>query len=80
MLVLGSTVTGGVSSNNIIGGTGANDGNTISGNGDEGVYIGIDSTGTLLEGNWIGTDTGGTGALHNYADGIIITAVRPVIP
>ena len=73
VLILGSTVSGGVSTGNIIGGTAAGAGNTILGNGDEGVYLKSLSSDTLLEGNWIGTNTGGTKALHNYADGVIIT-------
>ncbi len=48
----------------LIGGAGANEGNTISGN-ETGVYISHDSTGNELYGNRIGTDPAGNAAVPN---------------
>ncbi len=55
--------------NNTIGGTGPGEGNLISGNGSHGISI---STGTdnLIEGNKIGVNAGGMGAIGNVLDGI----------
>ncbi len=50
--------------NNFIGGTGAGEGNLISGNASAGVRI-YDSSGNTLHGNGIGTDETGTAALGN---------------
>ena len=51
----------GFAKNNTIGGMTAGDGNVISGNGDDGVQIqGIDTTGNLVIGNFIGTDRTGS--------------------
>jgi hypothetical protein len=59
---------------NTIGGTAAGAGNVISGNGDDGVYIGDSSasgtTGNVLEGNFIGTDATATVVLGNATHGI----------
>ena len=56
---------------NSVGGTSAGLGNVISDNG--GFYGGVfvsDSTGTLIAGNYIGTDITGTAAIGNIGDGI----------
>jgi len=45
--------------------------NTISGNGEHGIYI-QDSKANKIYGNWIGTDGGGTEAFGNTRDGIHI--------
>jgi hypothetical protein len=56
----------GSATNNVIGGTAAGAGNVISGNGGIGITISVaGSTGNRVEGNFIGTDAAGTGALAN---------------
>ena len=58
--------TGFANTNNVIGGTAANAGNLISGNGNDGVLIGnAGTTGTLVQGNFIGTNAAGTAAIPN---------------
>jgi CSLREA domain-containing protein len=62
-----------VSTNNtVIGGTAAGAGNVISGNGSDGIAIGNTSSGTLIQGNFIGTKADGVGALGNKANGVDI--------
>ena len=64
----GVVITG---SNNTIGGTSAGAGNLISGNAGVGILTGsAGSTGTLIEGNWIGTNAAGTAAIANTAFGV----------
>jgi hypothetical protein len=60
-------------SNNVVGGAAAGAGNLISGNANFGVFLFFDSgppTGTVIEGNKIGTDVTGTVALGNAAQGV----------
>ncbi len=54
-----------------VGGTGAGDGNLISGNNGDGIAV-QDSTNTLIQGNLIGTDAAGTSAFANRFDGVLI--------
>jgi titin len=61
------------SANNVIGGTSAGAGNLISGNVWSGIRIDT-STGTLVEGNFLGTDVSGTKALGNGLNGVHIYA------
>jgi hypothetical protein len=62
-----------VSTNNtVIGGTVAGAGNVISGNGGDGIAIGNTSSGTLIQGNFIGTKADGVSALGNAANGVDI--------
>ncbi len=56
-------------SNNTIGGSDAGDGNVISGNASDGVYVYFASSNTIA-GNLIGTDVAGTTALENGSIGI----------
>jgi parallel beta-helix repeat protein len=56
--------------NNWVGGTGVGQGNVISGNGDDGVYIGTAATLNYVAGNLIGTNPAGTGPMPNGHDGI----------
>ncbi|MEP7339749.1 MAG: putative Ig domain-containing protein [Acidobacteriota bacterium] len=61
------------SANTIIGGTAVDAGNTISGNGQDGVQItGGASTGNTLQGNFIGVDNTGTAAAPNTQNGVNI--------
>jgi len=53
------------SPNNTIGGTTTAARNVISGNNDNGIEINIDSTGNLVQGNYIGTNAAGTSAVPN---------------
>jgi trimeric autotransporter adhesin len=54
-------------SNNVIGGTGANEGNLISGNG---YGISLNNGNNTIQGNLIGTDVTGVVALGNLGEGI----------
>src|SRR5262249_5563903 len=65
---LGNTNQGisefGTNSNNVIGGTAAGAGNVISGNGGHGIHMHeVGTTGTLVQGNKIGTNVAGTAAI-----------------
>jgi len=64
------------SSNNTIGGAGANDRNLISGNGASGIYIKQGHGSNVIAGNYIGTDKTGTQKLGNGIDGIDMGATR----
>jgi len=60
-------------SNNTIGGTAAGAGNVISGNINYGIEIRVNTaTGNTVQGNFVGTNAGGDGAIPNRWDGIII--------
>jgi hypothetical protein len=74
---LGEDLTGSVFANNTIGGTTAGARNVIVGSGKEfsggrsAVYVrGRTITGTLIQGNYIGTDAAGTAALPNNGNGV----------
>ena len=56
----------------LIGGTGAGAGNVISGNNFGIVVQDAGTSGTLIQGNLIGTDKNGTAALANTQDGLLI--------
>jgi hypothetical protein len=63
----------GGASNNIIGGTTSGAGNIISDNSDDGIEIADTGTmGTLVQGNFIGTDVTGTQDLGNDVNGVLI--------
>ncbi|HEX5443754.1 MAG TPA: Ig-like domain-containing protein, partial [Pirellulales bacterium] len=76
----GLQIVGGAA-NNTIGGTAVGAGNVISGNGSHstansaygGVFIaGSGTSGNLLQGNFIGTNAGGTSVVDNFGDGVAI--------
>ena len=60
--------------NNTIGGLSNQGlGNVISGNTDDGIDVfGSNTTGTVIQGNWIGTDAGGDATLFNGRFGILV--------
>ena len=66
----------GASSDNLIGGTNAYDGNVISGNGNDGIWIDGSPTSfrNKIVGNWIGTTWGGLTNLGNERQGVRIKA------
>ena len=59
-------------SNNTIGETTSGERNIISGNGEDGVFIGFDAFNNTVSGNYIGTDTTGTVALGNTRFGVTL--------
>ncbi len=62
-------------SGNTIGGTAAGAGNVISGNSNDGIEIvNAGTTNNLVQGNLIGTNLSGTGAVANKYDGVLIRA------
>ena len=64
------------SPNNLIGGVVAGAGNVISGNGNYGIEVdGPSSNGTLIQGNFIGTNAAGSASVSNGNDGIWLNAV-----
>jgi hypothetical protein len=65
---------------NTIGGTESGAGNTISGNGQDGIYVeGDAASGTRIEGNSIGTRSDGTGDLGNAFNGVFVASPGTVI-
>ena len=56
----------------IIGGTTSGAGNVISGNGGTGIQMLGDASGTLIEGNKIGTNAAGTAQVANYTTGVLL--------
>jgi CSLREA domain-containing protein len=60
--------------NTTIGGTITGAGNLISGNTDNGVLASNSTTGTLIQGNMIGTNAAGTATLANGSSGVLITS------
>jgi hypothetical protein len=61
--------------NNLIGGTVPGARNIISGNGEEGIFI-LNATANTVQGNYIGTDAGGTLRLGNGSFGIWMNFAR----
>ncbi|WP_146404097.1 GEVED domain-containing protein [Planctomycetes bacterium CA13] len=60
---------------NSIGGSGAGQGNTISGNNQYGIYLaGTGATGNFIQGNSIGTDLNGATDIGNLRSGVLINA------
>ncbi|HEY1788491.1 MAG TPA: M12 family metallopeptidase, partial [Verrucomicrobiae bacterium] len=70
---LSGVFLGGTTTSNIIGGANAAARNILSGNDQYGVWISdTNTTGNLVEGNYIGTDVTGTNAIPNQFSGIIL--------
>lgn len=68
----GVVVDGG-STGNVIGGTGPSDGNVISGNASNGIWIsGQGTSGNRVQGNLIGTNVTGMGQVGNAGSGVAI--------
>ena len=67
----GIFVSGGAD-NSLIGGTGANDGNWIAGNGIIGIEVDGASTGTVIQGNRIGTNLDGSADWGHGQNGILL--------
>jgi parallel beta-helix repeat protein len=61
----------------LIGGSGAGEGNLISGNGGAGVFI-QGGSGNRVRGNWIGLDASGLSALGNAVAGVSIASLSTV--
>ena len=67
----GVAVFGTTNTNNVIGGTAPGAGNVISGNDGHGVGISnAGTTGTLVQGNRIGTNAAGTAGIPNFRSGV----------
>ncbi len=60
------------SANGVIGGSGANEGNVIGGNTNQGIIL-YSSSGYTIQGNYIGTDSTGTLDLGNSQNGIYLS-------
>ena len=61
-------------SGNTIGGTGAGSRNVISGNTNNGIHVN-QSNGTVIQGNYLGTNVAGSAALGNGSRGILVVGV-----
>jgi uncharacterized repeat protein (TIGR01451 family) len=59
---------------NIIGGTGANQGNLVSGNAAGGIVMGFAGSGNQVIGNRVGTNASGTAAIPNSGPGVQVIA------
>jgi titin len=64
-------------SNNTLGGTASGARNVVSGNTTDGVYVG--ATGVSVQGNYVGLNAAGTGALGNTTNGIEVAASSNVL-
>ena len=75
----GGAGIGVVGGDDTIGGTTAAARNVISGNGDSGISIGVGATGSVVEGNYLGTDATGALALGNQGPGVDVQATNTTI-
>jgi parallel beta-helix repeat protein len=67
----GIRIVGGA--DNQIGGTTSKARNVISANGLSGIFLGTGSTGNVVQGNYIGTDVGGSAAMGNLERGVEVS-------
>ena len=58
--------------NNTVGGTASGAGNVVAGYSNIGIYAGLGSSGTLIEGNYVGTNAGGTAAVGSGGVGVSV--------
>ncbi|MFN7726614.1 MAG: beta strand repeat-containing protein [Rubrivivax sp.] len=65
--------------NTVVGGSTSTARNVISGNEDEAIYIDTLGAGTVVQGNYIGTNAAGTAAMANADRGIYVAAPNVVI-
>jgi hypothetical protein len=66
-------------SNTTIGGTAVSARNVVSGNGGTGILIANTSSGTVIQGNYVGTNAAGTAAVRNIHDGIDIFEANIIV-
>ena len=64
---------------NVIGSTVTGQGNLIGGNSDHGISLQGSSTGTVVIGNYIGTNITGTSAIPNMASGVFVNRANHII-
>jgi hypothetical protein len=70
---------GGLAAGTVIGGTTAADRNVISGNGGDGVRVTSSGAGTVVRGNYLGTNAGGTAAVPNNGNGVTVLSAAVTI-
>ncbi len=63
----------------VVGGTGAADGNVISGNAVNAIVVGVDGGATTIQGNYIGVDATGSAALGNGAEGMLLSGTAGTV-
>jgi hypothetical protein len=68
----GNGITIGDTEFSVIGGTNAGEGNVISGNAGNGIVLSGDASATTVQGNHIGMNAAGTGAIPNAGNGVSI--------
>jgi hypothetical protein len=60
-----------------IGSSAAGGGNVISGNGAQGIHVSSAASGVVIQNNYVGTDAGGSMAVKNAVEGILIDVGSP---
>ncbi len=67
------------STNGVIGGTAAGEGNVISGNVSSGIVLDSDVSGTVIQGNKIGVDTAGVAIIANDGGGVELDGTNNIL-